>query len=268
MHSTSYGESRLRMLRVLGRGDRHDPRDLTVALRLDGDADAMVPGEVIKNLVHRVARDEDHPAIETLALSMCARILSTHPSIRLARIDISEQPWARVDAGGKPQGQVFTPAGVERRIVAVTGNGERLSIAAGLENLVLLRTSGFAPTSRGRVSDDPSDDGLQRVFVASLSARWSYVSGDVAFVPCRQGVRAAIVETFAWHKGRSAHETLTAIAGVVLATYQDISDVSLTLHERPYRPADVLELPLGGDALFVAHDEPIGTVEIAVTRAN
>src|SRR5215467_5104594 len=103
--STSYGESRLRMLRVLRHGDRHDPKDLTVALRLEGDAAAMVPGEAIKNLVHRIARDEDHPTIETLALSMCGRILSTHGAIRRARLEIVEQPWMRLEAGGKPQGQ-------------------------------------------------------------------------------------------------------------------------------------------------------------------
>src|SRR5215472_6032457 len=112
--STSYGESRLRMLRVLRRGDRHDPKDLTIALRLEGDAAAMVPGEAIKNLVHRIARDEDHPTIETLALSMCTRIVREHPLVRLARVEIIEQPWARLEAGGKPQGQAFTPSGVER----------------------------------------------------------------------------------------------------------------------------------------------------------
>ena len=268
MHSTSYGESRLRMLRVLGRADRHDPKDLTVALRFDGDATAIVPGEAIKNLVHRIARDEDHPAIETLALSMCARILSGHPSIRHARVEIVEQPWARLDAGGKPQGKAFTPAGVERRTVIVTSNGERTSVAAGLDNLVLLRTAGFTPTAGGRASEEPVGDGLQRIFIASLAARWAYASGDVAFVPCRQGVRAAIVETFAWHKGRSAHDTLTAIADVVFATYQEIAEITLTLQERPYRPVDLLELSLDGDALFVAHDEPVGTVEISVSRTD
>src|SRR5262245_48702264 len=106
--STSYGESRLRMLRVLRRGDRHDPKDLTIALRLEGDAGATVPGEAIKNLVHRIARDEDHPAIETLALSMCGRILAAHPAIQRARVEIVEQPWTRLEAGGKPQGQAFT----------------------------------------------------------------------------------------------------------------------------------------------------------------
>ena len=254
------------MLRVLRRGDRHDPKDLTIALRLEGDGDVMVPGEAIKNHVHRIARDEDHATIETLALSMCARILSAHAGIRRARVEIVEQPWNRLDAGGKPQGQAFTPAGIERRTVAVTSNGTQTSIAAGLESLVLLRTAGFVPVDRGQPSEEPTTDGLQRLFVASLSARWAYASGDVAFAACRQGVRAAIVDTFAWHKGRSAHDTLTAIADVVLESYRDISEVTLTLQERPYRPVDLLELSLDGDALFVAHDEPIGTVEMTVAR--
>jgi urate oxidase len=253
------------MLRVLRHGDRHDPKDLTVALRLEGDAAAMVPGEAIKNLVHRIARDEDHATIETLALSMCARILAAHEGIRLSRVDIVEQPWARLEAGGKPQGKTFTPAGVERRTVTVTSNGSRMSVTGGLDNLVLLRTSGFVPTE-GRPSEEPTVDGLQRLFVASLSARWAYASGDIAFAAGRQGVRAAIVDTFAWHAGRSAHDTLTAIADVVLESCLEISEVTLTLQERPYRPVDLLELSLDGDALFVAHDEPVGMVEITVAR--
>jgi len=253
------------MLRVLRHGDRHDPKDLTIALRLDGDAAAMVPGEAIKNLVHRIARDEDHATIETLALSMCARILAAHAGIRLSRVDIVEQPWARLEAGGKPQGKTFTPAGVERRTVTVTSNGSKMSVTGGLDNLVLLRTSGFVPPE-GRASEEPTVDGLQRLFVASLSARWAYASGDVAFAAGRQGVRAAILDTFAWHAGRSAHDTLTAIADVVLESCLEISEVTLTLQERPYRPVDLLELSLDGDALFVAHDEPVGMVEITVAR--
>src|SRR6266568_3918275 len=266
IHSSSYGESRLRMLRVLRKGDRHDPKDLTVALRFEGAAETMVPGEAIKNLAHRVARGQDYAAIESLGLAMCSRILQEHASIGLARVDIVEQPWARLDAGGKAQGQAFTPGGVERRTATVSSNGTRVSVAAGLENLVLLKTTGFAPDDRGTGAEDAAADGLQRLFIATLSARWSYTSGDIAFGPYRQGVRAAIVETFAWHTGRSVQETLSAIADVVLASYQEIADVTLSLEERPYRPVDLLELSLDGDALFVAHDEPIGVVEITVAR--
>jgi urate oxidase len=275
IHSSSYGESRLRMLRVMRRGDRHDPKDLTIALRFegnfgaaftDGDAAGLLPGETIKNLVHRVARGQEHAVIEELGLAICARVLEQHTSIGLARVELTEQPWARLDAGGKAQGQAFTPSGVERRTASVSSNGTRVSVSAGLENLVLMRTGGFVPVERGKASDEPTTDGLQRLFIAALSARWSYTSGDIAFGPYRQGVRAAIIETFAWHRGRSVQETLYAIADVVLASYQEISEVTLSLQERPYRPVDLLELALDGDALFIAHDEPVGVVEITVGR--
>jgi len=61
-------------------------------------------------------------------------------------------------------------------------------------------------------------------------------------------------------------ETLYAIADVVLAGCQEIADVTLSLQERPYRPVDLLELALDGDALFIAHDESVGVVEITVGR--
>ena len=60
VHSSSYGESRLRMLRVLHRGDRHDPKDLTIGIRFEGPFEAVIPGEALKNLVHRVVREQEH----------------------------------------------------------------------------------------------------------------------------------------------------------------------------------------------------------------
>ena len=257
------------MLRVIARGDRHDPRDLTIGLRFEGRLDEMVPGEAVKNLVHRVVRgyDQAAAAIETLGIAICDEILGAYRSIGLARVELSEQPWARVDAGGKAQGQAFTPSGVERRTAVVSGNGTRTAVQAGIENLVLLRTGGFAPDARGRAAPARAD-GQQRLFLATLGARWAYTAGDIAFAPYRSGVRQALVETFAWHKGPAVRDTLRAMADVILASYQEIAQVSLTLHERPYRPVDLLELALDGDALFVAHDEPEGVIEISVDRGG
>jgi urate oxidase len=139
-------------------------------------------------------------------------------------------------------------------------------VQAGIENLVLLRTAGFTPSARGRPTEDPAADGVQRVFLATLGARWAYTAGDIAFAPYRTGVRQAIIETFAWHKGPAVRDTLRAVADVVLASYREIAQVTLTLQERPYRPVDLLELALEGDALFVARDEPVGLIEISVER--
>jgi urate oxidase len=275
IHSSSYGESQLRLLRIIRRGDRDDPQDLTIALRFEGDfapafregnAAGVLPGEALKNLVYKVAREERHPAIETLGLALCDRVLRQHAQIGRARVDISEQPWARVDAGGKAQGQAFTPIAQERRTTAIVSNGTRTSVSSGIQDLALMRTSGLAPRRTAPDADDGSADGVQRLLIATLSLTWSYAEGDIAFAPYRQGIRAAVVETFAWHASRSVPHTLYAIGDVILASYQEISAVTLALKERPYRPADLLELSLDADALFVAYDEPLGIVEVTVER--
>jgi len=277
IHSSSYGESQLRLLRIVRRGDRDDPQDLTIAVRFEGDfapafregnAAGVLPGEALKNLVYRIAREERHPAIEALGLAVCDCLLRQHPQIGRVRVEISEQPWARVDAGGKAQGQAFTPVAHERRTTTILSNGSRTSVSSGIQDLTLMRTSGLAPRSGSTNADDGAADGLQRLLIATLALTWAYAEGDIAFSPYRQGIRAAVVETFAWHASRSVQHTLYAIGDVILASYQEISSVSLALKERPYRPADLLELSLDADALFVAYDEPVGIVEVTVERES
>jgi urate oxidase len=278
--ASSHGESRLRMLRVVRRGDRHDARDLTVSCRfegefteafIDGRSEGLPPGEALKSLVHATARQHAGAEIERFGLALCDRLLTGSPRVTRARVDITEQPWSRLEVGGKAQGQAFLAGGPERRTAAITSNGEQVAVVSGIEQLTIMRTSGFAPSRRGVPDNDASgvDDGLQRLLVAALSARWTYSTPDVTFDPYRQGVRAAIVETFGCHASRSVQHTLYAIADVVLSSYEDIRDISLSLHERPYRPADLFRAGVENpDDLFVAIEEPVGVVEVTVERGS
>lgn len=223
--SSSHGKSHIRMLRVVRRGERHDPRELTVSFRLEGDfapafrqgQGGVIPGEALRNVVHQTARAGGAAEIEELGLALCDRLLRDHPAISRARIDIGERAWVRLVAGGRPQDQAFMGGAPELKTAAITSNGAKVAVVSGLARLSLMRTSGFAPPHRG--PDDGSADGLQRLFVAELTARWSYTTPDVTFRSFREGVRAAIVDTFSWHRGRSVHHTLYAIADVVLATF-------------------------------------------------
>jgi urate oxidase len=276
IRASSQGESRVRVLRIVRRGDRHDARELSVACRfegrfgaafLEGRADGLLPGETLKNIVYGVARDRGAEEIESFGLALCERLLTEYTQLTRVRVDVAEQRWARLEAGGRQQGQAFTTGSDERRTAAVTSNGTQTAVVAGIEDLALMRTSGFVPG--GRHAADPSgvSDGLQRLLVATLSARWTYTSADVTFAPYRQGVRATIIDTFAWHASRSAHHTLYNIADVILASYQEIADVTLALRERPYRPADLFDAGLDNpDELFVALDEPLAVVEVTVER--
>jgi urate oxidase len=281
--ASSHGESRLRMLRIVRRGDRHDPRDLTVSCRFEGDfapafvegrADGLLPGEALKNLVHATARVHGGGEIETFGLALCDRLLSGYARVTRARVEIAEQPWARLEVGGKAQAQAFLTGSQERRTAAVTSNGPQVAVVSGIEQLTIMRSSGFQPARRANEDPTGVDDGLQRLLVATLSARWTYSTPDVTFGPYRQGIRAAIVETFGCHASRSVQHALYSIADVVLASYQEIADVTLSLQERPYRPADLFSAGVepslnerpATDDLFVAVEEPLGVVEVTVER--
>jgi urate oxidase len=148
----------------------------------------------------------------------------------------------------------------------VTSNGRQRAVVSGIEQLTIMRTAGFAPPRRLEDATGLTD-GLQRLLVANLSARWTYSTPHVTFDPYRQGVRAAIVETLGCHARLSVQHTLYSIADVVLASYQEIADITLSLHERPYRPADLFDAGLENpDDLFVAIEEPVGIVEVTVER--
>jgi urate oxidase len=263
------------MLRIVRRGDRHDPRDLTVSVRFEGDftpaflegrTAGIIPGETLKTFVHQVARDHAGAEVELFGLVLCQAVLETYQQVTRVRVEIVEQPWTRMDVGGKAQGQAFTIGGPERRTAAVTSNGTQTAVVSGIEQLMVMRTAGFLSRPASPRPDDGTEDAVQPLLVGSLAVRWTYGDSDVTFKACRQGIRAAIADTFALHAARSVQFTLYAMADVILAMYDDIVDVTLSMQERPYRPADPLRGADTPDDLFVTAEEPLGVVEVTVER--
>jgi urate oxidase len=275
---SAHGESRVRMLRLVRRGDRHDPRDLTVSLRFEGDFSGafregrpagVIPGEALKNLVHTSARQHATGEIEAFGLELCRQLLETHPQITKVRAEVSEQPWLRMEVGGKAQGQAFLLGGPEQRGAAITSNGTHIAVVSSIDNLTVMRTAGFTPSRTPSAADDVGDEGLAPLVVGALSIRWTYSTPDVTFGAYRQGVRSVVVETLALHASRSVQHTLYAIGDVLLASYPEISVVTLSMHERPYRPADLFHANVENpNELFVAVEEPVGVVEVTLERGE
>jgi urate oxidase len=276
IESTTHGESRVRMLRLLRRGDRHDPHDLTVSLRFEGDfasafregrSAGVVPGEALKTLIHTCAREHKVDEIERFGLDLCHRVLETHAQITRVRAEITEQPWSRIELAGKAQGQAFVVGGPEQRATAITSNGTQVAVVSSIENLTLMRSAGFTPSKSRALADRPGDEGLAPLVVGTLAVRWTYNSPDVTFGAYRQSIRSAVLETMAMHASRSVQYTLYAVGDVLLASYPEISLVSLAMHERPYRPVDLFHAHLENpNELFVTAEEPVGIVEVTLER--
>ena len=276
--ASSQGESRLEFVRVVRRGDRHDPRALTVSVRVEGDlaaaflegrAEGVIPGEPLKAVVHAAARAVPGAEIEPLGLAIASQLLAAYPQIRRTRVELTEQPWTRIDVGGKPHGQAFLLGGPEKPYAAVTSNGVQTAVVSGIDRLVLMRTAGFLPGRSGARAEDGTEDAVQPMLVGTCTVRWTYSTPDVTFRAYRQGVRAAVVETLAAHAGRSVHHMLYRVADAVLAAHQEILDVTLSFAERPCRPAEPLLLePTDTDELFVIAESPVVQVELTVERSR
>ena len=265
------------MLRLVRRGDRHDPRDLAVSCRLEGAfepaftedrPDGLIPGETIKSLVHTVTRAHGAGELEELGLALAATVFERQPKVTRVRFELAEHPWQRLEAGGKAQAQAFLATSPEQRLAVVTSNGTRASVVAGVGDLTIMRTAGFAPARGPQLADDSgASDGLQPLLVGSLTARWTYTSGDITFGVYRQAVRRAILETIAWNRSQSVQHMLYSVADVMLHACDEIADVTLRFCERPFRPADLFAAGAQNpDELFVVVDEPVGVVEVTVER--
>ena len=179
------------MLRIVHEGDRHDPRDLSVSCRFEGDFSeaflegvpgALLPGEALKNLVHTTAREQGHGEIEKFGLALCARVLADHPRVTRARVEIVEQPWNRLEAGGKAQGQAFVAGTPEQRTATVTSNGQQVAVVAGIENLTIMRSQALGPLARAGRRKRKA--GWAAAAVRRDARRQvEYTSGDVTFGP-------------------------------------------------------------------------------------
>ena len=86
---TAYGKSSVRLVKVSRHGDRHDLKDLTVAIRFEGEYDQsytdgdnrdVLPTDTMKNTVYALAAQ--HPVDEPEAFGRTARASTFSSGIR------------------------------------------------------------------------------------------------------------------------------------------------------------------------------------------
>ena len=153
--ASSHGESRLRMLRIVRRGDRHDPRDLTVSFRFEGEfapafvegqAEGLLPGETIKNLVHAAAREHGARRDRVAGAGARARRCSSGSRASPRRASRCRAAVAAARSRRQGAGQTFSPARREQRTASRhqqrhAGVGRRRHRGARR----CMRSAGFAP---------------------------------------------------------------------------------------------------------------------------
>jgi len=272
----SYGKSKVRLTKVTRNGDRHEIREMSVDIALQGDFErcythgdnaSILPTDTMKNTVYALARDHPLTSIESFAMTLSEHFLKTVAHCTSSSIDISEVPWQRISVGGKPHDHSFIGGSNERRITRVVRSRDDVMIESGIDHMLVLKTtrSGFV----GYIKDQfttlkPTTD---RIFATSVKALWQYNTADADWNANFNDIREVMIAVFAGQDSLAVQQTLYVMGAGALAACDAISEITLTMPNQ-HRLLVNLE-PFGMDnpnEIFVPTDEPHGLIRGTVSR--
>jgi urate oxidase len=272
----NYGKSRVRLVQVTKHKDRHDVKELDVAIQLEGDLTAahtegdnskVLPTDTMKNTVYALAHGDPIQDPETFGLKLASHFLETQPHIYEARVELREHLWRRINVNGKPHRHSFLSTGNERRVAVVTQSHARTMVEGGIEELLVLKTtgSGFEGYIKDRFTTLAETN--DRIFSTVIAATWRYANPDADYGILWREIRRIVLETFAEHESPSVQQTLYLTGKRVLETFEAIAEIRLSL---PNKHCLLVNLqPFGlenNNEIFVPTDEPHGLIEATIQR--
>jgi urate oxidase len=273
---TAYGKSRIRLVQVSRRSDRHEVRDLTVAVRFEGDDDSsytegdnthVFPTDTMKNTVYALAARQAVAEPEEFGLRLCRHYLDRNPLLRRVRVDLTDNPWKHLTVGGREHGQSFMRRGPDTRTATVQIDRAKARVGAGVTDLVILKTAHSAFAGFPRDEYTTLAETHDRLLATSLTATWQYRNADLDFGPRWHAVRQTLLAAFAEHDSKSVQHTLYALGQAVLDASEEVSSIRLVMPNKHHLPFDLSRLGLETrNEIFIATDEPYGLIEATLTR--
>lgn len=273
----NYGKSRVRIIKVERSGEYHEIQDLNLNIALEGDFDDIhltgdnakcLPTDTMKNTVYALAGQfEGIEEAEAFGQRLSNYFLDQNPQIERVRLDMFENGWKRMKFDGKEHEHSFVKGSREKRTVDINATRERATIEAGVEDLIVLKTthSGFAGFIKDKYTTLPEVD--DRIFATAIKGTWVYKNAAEATEKLWSDIRQTILKVFAAHESLSVQHTLYAMGEKVLEEFDAVAEVSFSLPNIHCIPFDVSKFGIDDKyAIFVPTDEPHGLIEARLTR--
>ncbi|MEO6051131.1 MAG: factor-independent urate hydroxylase [Pyrinomonadaceae bacterium] len=273
----NYGKSRVRLIKVARSGARHELQNLTVNIALEGDFDAIhtdgdnalcLPTDTMKNTVYALAgQTQEIEEIEAFGGRLARHFLANNPQISRVIIDIFEHGWKRMKFDAREHDHSFVKGSGEKRTARITASRERVIVESGVEDLIVLKTtgSGFAGFIKGEYTTLPET--TDRIFSTSMKATWLYGNADSATDEIFQAIRQTILKVFADHESLSVQHTLYAIGEAILSDFAVIEEISFSLPNIHCLPVDMTKFgQINANRIFIPTDEPHGLIEARLCR--
>ena len=265
-----YGKAEVRVVHVgrgAGPGGSDVVRDWNVSTALSGELDgthltgdnsAVVATDTQKNTVYALAHKLGGIEPEAFALELAAHYLSTQPAISRARIAIQEYPWTPISANGHS----FARAGQYTRSATVVSDADLgASVVGGIEDLVVLNTTGSEFWGFPRDEYTTLADAYDRMLATTVTAQWRLREPAADWAATFDAARAAMLDAFT-QPSKSLQQTLYGMGSAILGAVPGICEVRLALPNKHHFVVDMDAFGIANEnEVYYAADRPYGLIE-------
>lgn len=265
----SWGKTDVRLSKLRRGAEEDDFFDVTARISLEGDVGAahtsgdnagVVPTDTMKNTVYGLAQDHLSEDLEEFASLLAGHFLEKD-WIDSAKVEISARLWQRVGPTG------FIGGGSERRTAGVTRSRQATEVRAGIEGLVVLKTtgSGFAGFPHDEFTILPEAD--DRILATSITATWRYAQLPTDTTAAWEKARRTLVDRFFGDRSESVQHQGWMMGQALLAAVPEVAEVTFRLPNQHHLPFDLTRFGMeDGGIVFQPVSEPYGDISFTVTR--
>lgn len=272
-----YGKAAIHVVRVIRDEPVHRLRDVMVAVALEGDFTAahtdgdnslVIATDTMKNTAYAFAKDHLTGSIEAYGRALAEHFLE-YRQVDRATVNAREHAWHPIEVGGRPARDALVRSGEGVRIATVSATPAGTTMEAGVEDLVVMKTtrsafSGF-PRDRFTTLAETQD----RLMATKVTAIWQYGSTELDFDAEYAAVRATLLEVFADHDSPSVQTSIWIMGKAILERHEAVDEVRMVLPNLHHWLADLAPFDMTNDQeVYVATTEPHGLIEATVRRSD
>jgi len=270
-----YGKSAIRLVKVVRGPDRHEVRDLTVAIALEGEFTAsyvdddntnVVATDTMKNTVYALAGEHLTGPIEAFGMVLAQHFLDVDQVDRTI-VTIEEHRWTPI--GSAPD--AFTRDRSSTRTAVVDSRRAETTVEAGIADLTVMKTakSAFSGFPRDEFTTLPETD--DRLLATRVTATWRYDPNalvlPVDFDAMFSKISGTLLEVFAEHHSASVQASIWIMGRAIIERHTEVSEVTMTLPNLHHWLADLSRFGLPNDReIFIPTTEPFGLIQATVRR--
>lgn len=273
----NYGKSDIRLVKVFRDTDRHDITDVRVDVMLFGDFEGIyVEGDntgalatdTMRNTVYALAKDHLTTDVESFGVKLVEHFLEAGPTVERVCISFVEHPWERIRVDGREHEHSFVrAAGV--RTATVEGNESGVRIKSGIDDLLVLKTTGSGWEGYLHEQFTTLPETNDRILSTVVTASWEYGTAQADFNGIWRGVKEQVLATLTDHYSPSVQNTLYRMGEAVLERFAEIERIHFSLPNRHHILYDLERFGIENNKeIFHADAEPYGLIEGTVERSS